>query len=182
MAKLTVGQLMPDFSFQTLFQGHLSFYDAVKGKKTVLVFHRFIGCRISQFDIRKLAKDYAQITAAGGQAFVVVQSPVETVRGYYNEDSLPYTIICDPKLTLYKQFDIQPAKSAEELNSGNTEAKMAEIRKTNLVKGDPEGELLQLPAVFVVDESLKVTYAYYGKNAADTPSVAEIAEILKHTN
>lgn len=180
MSRLTVGQTMPDCSFQTLFQGNLSFYDAVKGKKkTVLFFLRFIGCRISQFDIRNIKANYHLITAAGGQAFAVVQSPVETVRKYYNKDSLPFTIICDPELALYKQFDIQPAKSSEELNSGNTEAKMAEIVKTDLVKGTPEGEPLQLPAVIVVDEYLKITYAHYGKNVADIPSVAEIGALLK---
>ena len=95
--------------FKTPFRSDLSFYDAVESKKTVLLFHRFIGCRLAQFDIRNLIQGYDQIAASGGTVFVVVQSPPETVRCYYDDNSLPITIICDPEQLLYKQFEIPVA-------------------------------------------------------------------------
>lgn len=179
MPRLSKGQMMPNFPFQTPFKGNLSFYDALNDKKTVLLFHRFIGCRLSQFDIRSLAQGYDQIIATGGQVLVVVQSTPETVREYYGENSLPFSIICDPEQMLYNEFEIRPANSVEELQGGRFKEKLEEITYTDLVRGKDEGEPLQLPAIFVIDETLKITYAYYGKNAADIPNVSEITQLVK---
>lgn len=173
---------MPNFSFETPFKSGLSFYDAVEGKKTVLLFHRFIGCRLSQFDIRNLVQGYDQIAAVGGRVFVVVQSLPETVRGYYDENSLPITIICDPEQLLYKQFGIPIANSVEALKGGRFNEKMEEISRTDLVKGNDEGEPLQLPALIVFDEALKITHTHYAKNGADVPDVSKITQLLKPAN
>lgn len=179
MPRLIKGQKMPNFSFQTPFEGNLSFYDALIGKKTVLLFHRFIGCRLSQFDIRNLALGYDQIIASGGNVFVVVQSPPETVRGYYSKNTLPFTIICDPEQILYKRFEIPAATSIEEFQGGRFKEKIEEINGTDLVKGKDEGEPLQLPAMIMLDEAQIITYAHYGKNGADVPNISEIALLLK---
>jgi len=139
MVRLFTGQLMPNFSFRTPFKNDLSFYDEVEGKKTAILFHRFIGCRLSQFDIRNLIQAYDQIAASGTNVFVVVQSPPETVRGYYAESSLPIIIICDPEQLLYKQFEIPVAASVEELKGGNFNKKMEEIEKKILSKAILKG-------------------------------------------
>ena len=45
--------------------------------------------------------------------------------------------------------------------------------------GDYEGEELQLPALFIVDNEMNVTFAHYGKAAGDVPDIEKIAELLK---
>ena len=50
---------------------------------------------------------------------------------------------------------------------------------TGLPEFDDEGEELQLPAAFVVDHDLTVTYAHYGRVISDTPTADELAALLK---
>lgn len=178
MSKLKEGCLMPNFTFQSLFEGKLAFYDVLNGKKTVLLFHRFIGCRLCQFDIRNLAQGYEHIIASGGNVFVVVQSPPETIRDYYTEN-LPFTIICDPEQILYKQFEIPIATSIEKFQGGKYKEKLEEITRTDLVRGRDEGEPMQLPAIILINEAQKITYTHYAANGADVPDVSEIAQLLK---
>ncbi len=179
MTKLAAGQIMPDFAFQTPFQTNLSLYSILNGKKTGLLFLRYYGCTVCQLDMRRLAQGYEQITATGGQVLVVLQSDPALIREQVAEGDLPFTIICDPDQKLYQQFGIPAAASMEELVSGNSMAKIAELKGTGLTHGKYEGNEQQLPAFFVVDAERKITHAHYGKNLADVPNVAEMARLLQ---
>jgi len=179
MPKLTVGQTMPDFTFQTPFRSGLTFSQVAAGKKTALFFLRYYGCTLCQLDMQRLAQGYDKVAATGGHVLVVLQSEPEVVREYVSETSLPFMIICDPTQTLYKEFAIPVAASIDELIGGNTKAKIAELEGTGLTHGKYEGEELQLPAFFVVGADGKITYAHYAKDLADIPNVDEIAELLK---
>ncbi|MGI5839231.1 MAG: peroxiredoxin-like family protein [bacterium] len=179
MPRLTAGQMMPDFQFQTPFRPGLRFRPAAGGKKTVLLFLRYYGCTLCQLDIRRLAQNYDKIEAAGGQVFVVLQSEPETIAGQMAENDLPFMLICDPAQTLYKEFAIPVAASVEEMLGGKTKAKIAELEGTGLKHGKYEGEEQQLPAVFVVDTDGRITYVHYAKDLADIPNVDEMAELLK---
>ena len=57
--------------------------------------------------------------------------------------------------------------------------KIAKVKEEGFQHGAYEGEELQLPACFVVDGNLTITYAHYGKNAADIPTVEELAQLVK---
>lgn len=178
MGKLIENQIMPNFLFSTPFQRNLSFYQAVSGKKSILLFLRFIGCRLTQLAIQKLRDDFSSSEKKNMNAFVVVQSEAGVVREYFDEGTLPFTVICDPEQTLYKQFDIQPAKSIEELQGGETKRIIEQLANMEFVRGKDEGEPLQLPALVVVDEKLKVLFQHYGKNATDIPDVTQIMKTL----
>ena len=110
MAKLEIGQIMPDFDYVTPFStGHTMAATAAKAPKTALVFLRYWGCPLCQYDIHLLAQAHDQITAAGGQLLVVLQSdPASLAEKLGNEQALPFSIVCDPDQKLYQQFDIAP--------------------------------------------------------------------------
>ena len=50
--------------------------------------------------------------------------------------------------------------------------------KAGYTHGDYEGNELQLPALFIVDEDGTVSYAHYAKNIADMPGVQEVLDLL----
>ena len=75
-ARLTVGEVMPNFTYDTPFATGLTLSDTVqKTPKTALLFLRYYGCTLCQYDIHQLAENYHQITDVGGQVIVVLQSP-----------------------------------------------------------------------------------------------------------
>ncbi|TWH45867.1 hypothetical protein [Sporomusa sp. KB1] len=56
----------------------------------------------------------------GNPCLIFISNAIPRSFGYYNEDFLPFTIICDPKLTFYKQFDIQVVAYAVEADLTRT--------------------------------------------------------------
>jgi peroxiredoxin len=179
MAKITENQPMEDFIFNTSTEAGLSLSKAAADKKTVLLFLRYYGCTLCRLDMHLLREKYPDITAAGGQVFVVLQSSPELIRRETGEAPFPFTIICDPQQELYRRFEIKPASSKLALVGGRTMKKLGELKKYGFVHGEYEGEELQLPACFVLDSAFTVRYARYAKNLADIPGPAELVKILQ---
>lgn len=180
MEKLQVGQIMPDFEYVTPFsQGHTLAETAAKAPKTALVFLRYWGCTLCQYDIHLLAQAHADITANGGQLFVVLQSDPGLLAGELGKrEALPFDIICDPDQKLYRAFGIEAAASMAKMADLKMLGKAVKATKLGYKHGAYEGEEKQLPAAFVVDEDCRILYAHYAKSLSDMPDAAELAKLL----
>ncbi len=181
MSRLNAGDRMPDFQFATPYSANVRLSDTVKKcpGKTAIVFLRYYGCRMCQLDMIDYTEDYVRIAGVGGQLLIVLQSDPVKLAAKIPEGSVPFTIVCDPEQKLYKEFDIRPAASKEAMKDESSAVKVARIAASTLVHGDYEGEELQLPAAFVVDHDLNVTWAHYGRVISDTPTAEELAALLK---
>jgi len=180
--KLQTGRTMDNFAFDTAYAQGLRLKDAVAGKPAAIVFLRYYGCPLCQYDIHLFAEGYSRIHEAGGQLFIVLQSSPERIRQKVAPGQLPFPILCDPDQLLYKAFDIHPAPSKEAMLGGKLEEKAKGIQAMGLIHGDYEGEELQLPAAFVVKEDLELIYVRYGENIADIPTVEELLPYLSAHN
>lgn len=177
MPRIKIGETMTNFAFQTPFKKHLVLKEAVGEQKTAILFLRYYGCTLCQYDMKLLKDHYGEITQEGGRFLVVLQSAPDKVAKDIDENHFPYVIICDPDKILYEALEIIPALSKEELAGGSALAKIAKA-KEYFSHGDYEGDELQLPAVVVVNRDLQVLYVHYGTDAADVPSPKELAELL----
>ncbi len=145
-----------------------------------MVFLRYFGCTLCQYDMRQFAAEYDKITAAGGQILVVLQSGPAKLAKELTPEDFPFEITCDPERKLYREFEIAPAKSKMEMAGAKTLKKLAKVTLSGLKHGDYEGDELQLPAVFVVAPDLTVVHARYGKAAGGVPTPGELTEILAY--
>lgn len=179
-ARLTVGEVMSNFTYDTPFATGLTLSDTVqKTPKTALLFLRYYGCTLCQYDIHQLAENYHQITDVGGQVIVVLQSDPAGLAQELQPDTFPFSILCDPKAALYERFGIQPAASMAKMADAGTMLKIAKATAAGYKHGAYEGNELQLPACFVVDKERKILYAHYGKSAGDIPDARTLAGLLK---
>lgn len=179
MGKLQVGEQMPDFKFVTPFETGRSLDETVKAApKTAVLFLRYYGCTLCQYDIHQMAVNYDRISAGGGQILVVLQSEPETISGQMKKDDLPFDIICDPDQVLYKEFDIQPASSMASMVDAKAMLKLARVTASGLKHGKYEGNEQQLPAAFVMDSQRRLSYVRYAKTIADMPNVDELVQLL----
>ncbi len=180
MAKLEVGQLMPDFEYVTPFsEGHTLAQTVAKAPKTAIVFLRYWGCTLCQYDIHLMAQHYDEIRANGGQLLVVLQSdPVRLAQELGSADALPFAIICDPEQKLYKDFCIEPAASMLKMADLKMLGKIVKATKLGMKHGAYEGDEQQLPAAFVVDGECRILYARYGASVSDIPDAQELAKLL----
>ena len=180
MAKLEKGQIMPDFEYVTPFsQGHTLTETAAKAPKTALIFLRYWGCPLCQYDIHLLAQAHPEITAHGGQLLVVLQSdPKGLAEQLGKEDALPFSIICDPDQKLYQRFAIAPAASMAKMADLKMVGRIVKATRMGIKHGDYEGNEQQLPAAFVIDGERKIRYAHYAASVSDMPDAAELAALL----
>ena len=179
MAKLLLGEQMPDFSFCTPFTSDRRLSEtAAAAPKTALLFLRYYGCTLCQYDIHLLAEHHSRITENGGRLLVVFQSDAQHLAGQLTEDSLPFELICDPDQELYRAFAIEPAGSMEQLADAAALEKLAKARELGLSHGEYEGNELQLPAVFVIDSDRRILFAHYGASAGDIPTPDQLAGLL----
>ncbi|WP_462411532.1 peroxiredoxin-like family protein [Neobacillus sp. Marseille-QA0830] len=178
MAKLMVNDKMPNFEVDTVFKRNIQLSDLATADRTILLFLRYEGCTLCRFDMRNLNKEYHKIEAAGAKAFVVLQSDPDKLAQQITSDTHPYDIICDPDQTLYKELDIRPANSQQEMIGPDTMEKLKKVQESGLVHGDYEGNEMQLPAAFIIDKNMTVLYEHYATNITDMPSVDELANLL----
>ena len=180
MAKLEIGQIMPDFEYVTPFSaGHMLTQTAAKAPRTALIFLRYWGCPLCQYDIHLLAQAHGELAARGGRLLVVLQSdPKGLAEKLEREDALPFPIICDPDQKLYQQFCIEPAASMAKMADLKMVGRIIKATKLGFRHGEYEGNEQQLPAAFVIDRQRKILYAHYAKSVSDMPGAAELAKIL----
>ena len=116
MGIINVNDKMRDFTFDTPFRKDVRLSEAAGGKKLALVFLRYYGCTLCQYDLSQYAKNYEKIREAGGELLVVLQSDPDLLReDMGKEDMFPFEIVCDPKEELYREFEILPAASKKDL-------------------------------------------------------------------
>lgn len=180
MAKLEIGQTMPDFEYVTPFSvGHTLAATAAAAPKTALVFLRYWGCPLCQYDIHLLAQAHKDLTAKGGQLLIVLQSdPKGLAEQLGSETALPFPIVCDPEQKLYKEFCIKPAASMMKMADLKMVGRIMKATKLGFKHGAYEGDEQQLPAAFVVDGERKVLYAHYAKSVSDMPDATQLAQLL----
>ena len=170
MSRLTVGSKFPNEAVLTL-KGERNIADMIsKEGKTAIVFLRYYGCSLSQYDVRLYAGAYESIVASGNELVVVLQSTPESIERQC-PIKVPYDIICDPDAKLYNELDIEAVADINDAKGEMTINKINYLRSTtDIVHGDYEGIEEQLPAYFVVDADLNVLLAHYSEELGDVPS------------
>ena len=177
MSKVKVDDILPDFKVTTNIHDDVQLSNLIS-RKTIFWIIRYIGCTVCRYDVHLLSVNYNRIKDKGYDLFVVMQSDKEHILNDLKDVKLPFEIITDNKMEIYKTLEINPALSKDEL-AQDKEAlkdKVTKARSLGFKHGDYEGDELQLPALLITDENLKLTYVHYGKDIMDMPTVDKLIE------
>lgn len=179
MAKLVKGDKFPAAKIVSLKKGDTNVSELIaKSGKTAIVFLRYYGCSLSQFDVATYAKGFNEITADGNSLVVGIQSTPDSIKKQCPID-VPFDIICDPEAKLYKELDIQPVDSMDKAAGEMTVKKIEFLRSTTDIQhGDFEGIEEQLPAYFVVDADMNVLVAHYSAEMGDVPTIEDFKNLF----
>ena len=111
-----------------------------------------------------------------------MQSDTDHVRRELAQQETPFEIICDNTFEIYNTLEIAPAVSREEL-VGDAIDKLKEkggkAREAGFAHGDYEGNELQLPALFILDDQGTVLYSHYAEHLMDMPDVDGVLALLE---
>jgi len=168
--KLSIGEEAPNFNFETPWESPTSFYNESANRIAILIFLRYIGCPVCQVEMSKIKQDIYLAERKNAVVFIVLQSSPDSITPISNKKDWPFTIICDPKAKIFKQYYVEPGGILKYLHPyglwSAVKAILAGIRH-----GKFEGKETQLPASFVISADKKIKYVYYGQRIDDVPSL-----------
>jgi len=177
--KLTVGQKMMDFTFDTINESDNSYLESIKGKNAVLYFLRYYGCRLCQYEMHEIQQAIDKFKERDIDIKVVLQSSKENLAKYLSERPVDYEVISDPEMKLYEMFELESVEKAEDMRDEKSLAAVRAAAKLGFQHGEYEGNELQLPALFIIDKEQHIVFSRYAKTIGDIPSVEEMLELVK---
>lgn len=175
--KLECGDKLTDIECQVVFSDDSLLSDLIY-KRTFLVFSRFWGCSLCQLDLQEYKERYQDFKNKDVNIIVVLQSQKSEIEEQTKDKPFPYPIVCDPDEELYKLYGVIPAKNKLGLASGRAISKLLKAKEKGIQSGKKEGNPLQLPAYFLMNQHGIIEIAHYGKDAGDIPAVEDMLEML----
>ncbi|MBL7812426.1 MAG: redoxin domain-containing protein [Bacteroidetes bacterium] len=173
--RLKKGQIAPLFSGIDI-QGDTIELGKYKGKKILLAFFRYASCPVCNVRMHQLIENHDSIQAKGYQIIAVFESANNTLKEYVTETPVPFPIIGDPQLRLYKKYRVEKSfwKTVGAGFSRKTKKTMKEGRKLFARKHKRDGHITRIPADFIIDPKGIIINAYYGKNIGDHLPLIEL--------
>lgn len=168
---LKEGEKAPNVKFEDLKGNNYKLSDLMKDdKKVLLCFMRPVWCPVCNARTHELVERYDSLKSIGYEIIVIYPSPVETLRDYAKDLSLPFIVVSDFEEKLYGQYQVEKSQqkfiSSMTKKESNLRAKkgsklMKENKQKYPTKGDRHGPLV--PADFVMDANLKLLRVFYGE-------------------
>ncbi len=114
----------------------------------------------------------------GANVVLVGLGSAEQTAEFKERFDVPFAMVADPEKRLFEVFRLQQA-SAGSLFS----AKMVLRGVTAMAKGHrigvPQGDVRQLPGVFIIDTDGRILFSHHASGPADHPSPETLLEALR---
>jgi thioredoxin-dependent peroxiredoxin len=163
-------------------QGDTIKLENLKGKTVLLTFFRFAGCPVCNFRMHELMENYNQLKAKNIEVIAIFESGNETLKSYLNDSPVPFAVIGDPNLELYKKYrtdkSIFKMMSTMFKKKPKSEMKQGEAL-FNGKKYKQDGSMIRIPADFIIDENGIIKIAHYGKYIGDHIALETLIDIKK---
>ncbi|MEL7002425.1 MAG: redoxin domain-containing protein [Bacteroidota bacterium] len=166
---LAEGDVPPKFNLMSV-QGDMISLDDYEDKKVLLAFFRYAGCPVCNFRMHELMENYNNLQSQNIEVIAVFESGNETLKKYIDDVQVPFPIIGDEELKLYKEYKVQKSfgKVLGTLFQKEPKQNMKKGKKLfadNKYKKD--GSTTRIPAEFLIDTDGKIEKAHYGKFIGD---------------
>lgn len=171
------GTVAPDFQTQDG-RGDALALSALRGKKTVLIFLRHLGCPICRMEIAELKRRAGEFHQAGAEVLVFVDSPDESVREFAAREDVKFRLVADPQHKIYAAYGIERGSLFDFLAPGAGARSLKATLKGHM-HGRFEGSELQLPGDFVLDEQGKVLFAHRGAHIGDNTPLDPLLAVVR---
>lgn len=118
-----------------------------------------------------------QFKRAGVQVVLVGLGAPEQAEAFRKDFDLNFPIVCDPNLVLFKAYKLK-RMGLLQLASPSLMVKGVKAMSQGYRMGKPQGDIYQLPGVFIIDTKGLIRLSHYGKDPADHPSAEDILDAV----
>jgi peroxiredoxin len=118
----------------------------------------------------QLHRSKAQFEDNGLQIVFVGLGTPDQAEAFKKQFSLSFPIICDPGKKVYQTYGLRRG-SVVRMASPALLLKGLKTLSRGHTPGMPQGDVMQMPGVFLIDTSGNIRYAHYSKDPSDNPSI-----------
>jgi len=121
----------------------------------------------------QLHRSKARFEDKGFQIVLVGLGTADQAEAFKKKFSLSFPLICDPEKKLYQAYGLGRGSVAS-MASPTLLLKGLKTLSRGHTPGVPQGDVMQMPGVFLIDTSGNIRYAHYSKDPSDNPPVGTL--------
>lgn len=174
--RLSPGDSIPDFTHAD-FEGETFRSESLQGQLTLLSFFRYAACPVCNEHLAELRVHHEDFAARGLRVVSVFHSPPEKLERYLQPGVLPFPVLPDPEMTLYRKFGVVPKLGVvlDPRSMLRAVKAMASTEASNVF--DTDGPANVAPAEFLILPDLSIHAAHYGQFLGDTWSIPTLRRL-----
>jgi hypothetical protein len=125
-----------------------------------------------------LRSDRDRFEEAGAHVVLVGMGSPEETASFKERFDIPFPMIADPDKKLYETFELDRISPVGFL-SPTLFLKGLSAMTRGHTPGLPQGDVRQLPGVFIVDTGGNIIYSHYARSPSDHPDSGALLHALK---
>ena len=114
---------------------------------------------------------------AGAQVLLVGMGTLAETVAFAEKFDVPFPMVADEKRRLYRAYELSRMKPWEFFSPLVALKGVSAMAQGHLL-GLPQGDVRQLPGVFVIDSSGTIVFRHYSSDPSDHPSTETILDAL----
>jgi len=127
-----------------------------------------------------LRRNKKSIEKAGAQVVLVGMGTPSESAEFAVKFNVPFPIVADPEKKLYRKFELKRMSTLGFLSPSVALKGVAAIVGGHGI-GMPQGDVRQLPGVFIIDTAGQIVFSHFSSNPADHPDATTILAALQNT-
>jgi peroxiredoxin len=127
--------------------------------------------------VAQLRRNKKGFEKAGAQVVLVGMGTASESAEFAAKFKVSFPIVADPEKKLYRQFELKQM-SALGFFSPSVAIKGVSAIVGGHGIGMPQGDVRQLPGVFVINTAGQIVFSHYSRNPADHPDATTIIAVL----
>jgi len=126
-----------------------------------------------------LRRNQKSFEKAGAQVVLVGMGTPSESAEFAAKFNIPFPLVSDPQKKLYRKFGLKQTSTLGLFSPSLALKGVAAIVGGHGI-GMPQGDVLQLPGVFVINTAGQIVYSHFSRNPADHPDAKTIIAALSN--
>ena len=127
-----------------------------------------------------MRRERNRFAESGVQVVLVGMGTPAESNAFAAKYDVPFPIVSDPGKMMYRTFELKRMAPWGFLAPEVVLKGVSAIARGHHM-GLPQGDVRQLPGVFVINTAGEIVFSHYAADAADHPAVAVILDVVKAT-
>jgi alkyl hydroperoxide reductase subunit AhpC len=123
--------------------------------------------------VAQLRRNKKNIEKAGAQVVLVGMGTPSESAEFAAKFNVPFPIVADPGKKLYRKFELKQMSTLGFFSPSVALKGVAAIVGGNGI-GRPQGDVRQLPGVFIINTAGQIVFSHFSGNPADHPDLKTI--------